>query len=344
MIDPTRGQPKYRQLRDILAQRIRGGVYPAGTMLPPERKLEELFSVSRVIVRKALAELYRKGYLERSPGNRAVVKQAGTAAEACLEMAFVSRGDYGVLDMHRLLYEALTLECHQREIRLSYVDMRHPTPEFLLKSEFAAVFITYEPGDGRRLAPLLRPMTRLIAVDDVLLDEGGSTVATDNLQCGALAAELLLEHGCKKPLFVGARHSYSYHPFAERKNGFVNALAKAGVVCGLLDVGLTAGRFHLDELCERLRANDCDGVFAYHDSLALATMDVLLGLGRKIPGEVALVGMDGLASGACAHPPLTSVAQPVEAIAKTALDEALAPEFHPRRLLLPGHLVKRESA
>ncbi len=60
--------PLYHQLMQRLAEDIERGTYPVGSKIPPEHQLEELYNVSRVTVRRALAELTAEGLLERKQG------------------------------------------------------------------------------------------------------------------------------------------------------------------------------------------------------------------------------------------------------------------------------------
>ena len=60
--------PLYHQLMQRLSADIENGVYPVGTKIPPEHELERLYQVSRVTVRRALAELTSEGMLERKQG------------------------------------------------------------------------------------------------------------------------------------------------------------------------------------------------------------------------------------------------------------------------------------
>jgi len=60
--------PLYHQLMQRLSEDIERGTYPVGSRIPPEHKLEELYKVSRVTVRRALAELTDNGLLERKQG------------------------------------------------------------------------------------------------------------------------------------------------------------------------------------------------------------------------------------------------------------------------------------
>ena len=60
--------PLYHQLMQRLSEDIEKENYPVGSRIPPEHQLEELYNVSRVTVRRALAELTAEGLLERKQG------------------------------------------------------------------------------------------------------------------------------------------------------------------------------------------------------------------------------------------------------------------------------------
>ncbi|MBR6965911.1 MAG: GntR family transcriptional regulator [Clostridia bacterium] len=60
--------PLYDQLMRRLAEDIEQGIYPVGSRILPEHELETLYNVSRVTVRRALAELTSEGLLERKQG------------------------------------------------------------------------------------------------------------------------------------------------------------------------------------------------------------------------------------------------------------------------------------
>lgn len=60
--------PLYHQLMQRIADDIEKGNYPVGSRIPPEHELEKSYEVSRVTVRRALAELTAEGLLERKQG------------------------------------------------------------------------------------------------------------------------------------------------------------------------------------------------------------------------------------------------------------------------------------
>jgi GntR family transcriptional regulator len=60
--------PLYHRLYVILRDRIAGGTYPGGSVLPSEFELTEAFSVSRITAKRALDELATEGLVERVRG------------------------------------------------------------------------------------------------------------------------------------------------------------------------------------------------------------------------------------------------------------------------------------
>jgi GntR family transcriptional regulator len=61
--------PRYHQVYLVLRQRLREGLYPADRPLPTELDLLGEFGVSRVTIRRALAEIEREGLIRRVRGS-----------------------------------------------------------------------------------------------------------------------------------------------------------------------------------------------------------------------------------------------------------------------------------
>lgn len=87
--------PLYRQLMQRIRADIASGVYPVHSRIPSEAELGETYQVSRVTVRKALAELTREGLLRRMQGKGTYVcaprlksnlRDVTSFHEACLMM------------------------------------------------------------------------------------------------------------------------------------------------------------------------------------------------------------------------------------------------------------------
>lgn len=70
MIEFRPNAPKWRQIADILKERIADGTYQVDTPLPSEHELVQEFGVARGTARKVLAKLKEEGvaYSERGLG------------------------------------------------------------------------------------------------------------------------------------------------------------------------------------------------------------------------------------------------------------------------------------
>jgi GntR family transcriptional regulator len=72
----TSHTPLYRQVENDLVAQITEGYVAVGQALPPERKLCEIYAVSRITVRRALHELERKGYVQRKQGKGTIISHS----------------------------------------------------------------------------------------------------------------------------------------------------------------------------------------------------------------------------------------------------------------------------
>ncbi|WP_371496163.1 LacI family transcriptional regulator [Kitasatospora sp. NBC_00374] len=162
-----------------------------------------------------------------------------------------------------------------------------------------------------------------------------------------LAADHLAARGCRRVVTVAGPHSLPAGQ--DRLAGFREAMARHGqpwapAVSG--DFTLHGGT----EAMTRLLAEhpDLDGVFAANDLMAQGALAVLREHGRRVPGDVAVVGFDDSSAATSAHPRLTTVRQPVEEMAERMttllLDRIEQPGERPTSVLFEPRLVVRESA
>ena len=68
--------PLYRQLTDSIGRLIRSGKVPSGTLLPSEHECSQLFGISRLTVRQAMAQLVTDGLVIRERGRGTYVRSA----------------------------------------------------------------------------------------------------------------------------------------------------------------------------------------------------------------------------------------------------------------------------
>ncbi|MCU4119070.1 winged helix-turn-helix domain-containing protein [Variovorax sp. N23] len=75
----TPGTALHRQLFVVLRDHIAQGVYPLGSLIPAEDALCAQFDVSRITVRRAVADLEQLGLVEKLPGRGTFVRAAPRA-------------------------------------------------------------------------------------------------------------------------------------------------------------------------------------------------------------------------------------------------------------------------
>jgi DNA-binding LacI/PurR family transcriptional regulator len=132
-----------------------------------------------------------------------------------------------------------------------------------------------------------------------------------------------------------------------RFRGYRDALAVAGIA----PHGTRAGDFTESGGATAMRElldthPDLDAVFVANDNMAAGALRVLRDRGRRVPGDVAVVGFDDLHIAVHTDPPLTTVRQPIRGLGTEMAQMLLAllagREANP--LILPTRLVVRGSA
>lgn len=166
----------------------------------------------------------------------------------------------------------------------------------------------------------------------------------DEEAAGALAADVFRNGGRTHPVVIGGRPDMQVSK--RRITGFSRAwgvaLAESRHAQG--DFTVAGGYRAMRELLTRNRR--VDAVFACSDRMALGALQALHEAGRRVPDEVAVVGVDGTVLGEQAQPRLTSVGAPLEALGRELgllTLEAISGE-EPRTAVFAPRVVARDSA
>jgi len=164
-------------------------------------------------------------------------------------------------------------------------------------------------------------------------------VASDNFGGGRIAAEKLIELGCRHLAFL--RTGASNPSETDRRGDGFEATCKArGVPCSSLR--LSDGEsmdlfrdFFLSHMSEgRL---DIDGLFCSTDLLAWRIQRMLAELGVQVPEDVQIIGFDGICHFGGEILYCSTIVQPVQKLAETAVDLLLSKDRSniPAMVLLP---------
>jgi LacI family transcriptional regulator len=199
------------------------------------------------------------------------------------------------------------------------------------------------------LAPLA-PRLPMVLLDRVLPDFAGPSVTSDNFSGARDATRLLLAHGHRRIGCLQGRPDSSVQE--ERLRGHQAALAEAGLE---LDVSLLSGGRHAPDAASegvetwyRSGGEAPTAILAFGNLLALGALQALRRLSLCVPNDVSLIAFDDQPWTELTAPPLTTVAQPVEALAAAAMHhlferlQSPVPGCIPSEVL-PMRLIERDS-
>jgi LacI family transcriptional regulator len=205
----------------------------------------------------------------------------------------------------------------------------------------------------RRLEEQLVPY---VLIDRKFEGLAANFVGVDDSAVGSLAANHLIEIGCRRIAHIGGPNVSTA---LGRLEGFRRELGRHGMpvsseyICMREhgdDAGEVSGYAAMHQML-RL-AEPPDGVFCYNDPTAMGAMKAILEAGLRVPEDVALVGCANVAYADFLRVPLTSVDQQSDAIGDRTAHLALGLLDHPKSdavaplktILLEPKLVVRASS
>ncbi|NSC21348.1 LacI family DNA-binding transcriptional regulator [Streptomyces albus subsp. chlorinus] len=144
-------------------------------------------------------------------------------------------------------------------------------------------------------------------------------VSADDRAAAALAVGHLRQLGHRRiGLAVGPER---FVPTRRKVEGFVRATGQERPHIRHTLFTVEGGQAAAEALLEA----GCTGLVCGSDLMALGAVRAARGRGLRVPGQVSVVGYDDSELNAFTDPPLTTVRQPVRAMAKAAVDALLEP-------------------
>jgi LacI family transcriptional regulator, gluconate utilization system Gnt-I transcriptional repressor len=174
-----------------------------------------------------------------------------------------------------------------------------------------ALIMVGSPATAAGSQMLRRAHIPVVETWDLPVDPIDAVVGLDNHAAGAAVARHFASSGRRKLAFIGGDDPRATRRWA----GFHQAAQEAGlepprrlVLARNAEAGVAAGA----ELTEH------DAAFAANDALAIGVLAGLRQLGRRVPEDIALVGLGDLQIGRLITPSLSTVRIDGEAIGQTA--------------------------
>lgn len=176
-----------------------------------------------------------------------------------------------------------------------------------------------------------------------------TTLTVDNFTGGFQATSHLLDLGHRRIFYLGGPAKLGTE--RERRRGYSEALARAGIetTTGLMLSGSYTESFGVSALPHILTGKEhATAVFCASDHMALGLMSAAHVHGVQIPGDLSVVGFDDIHLARYTTPGLTSVHQPVDEIARNAIEMLVGrmnnPAAAPESRTLPVELIIRGSS
>ncbi len=351
-------QARYRQIHQQLRNAILSGEYKPGDKLPTEKELGALHGVSRVTSAAALAELAREGLVQRLPRRGTTVTAPATHEapggspiigwiQPAIDPSFgldVLRGIERAAGYHLLIYLSGNSRAEEeRAIRQAVAAGAAGLAIFLQDGE------TY---NDEVLRLVLRRFP-LVLVDRYLRGLPCACVQSDNVAGVREAVTALIEAG-HRDICILTFPPRDTSTIEDRLDGYAQALAMAGLpldhaliyIEPRLPDDVSARGEIADDIVDRLaaymrRAPHLTAIFATNVALTLLALRAAARLGRHVPADLSIIGVDPLQNLPLPLSPITYVEQQsteIGRVAITLLQEQLA-GASPRRVTLPMRLT-----
>ncbi|MET4897075.1 LacI family DNA-binding transcriptional regulator [Sphingomonadaceae bacterium jetA1] len=230
---------------------------------------------------------------------------------------------------------------------------RPPTPDAirgLIDQRIAGLLLAPPLGESPVVWDMLREAGLPVAVVGGIAPDA-VCVGIDNARAAYDMTRHLIALGHRRIGFVHGNPDQSAS--LDRLSGFRAAVAEGDgldvrIVQGDYSYasGLRAGEALLDQ------ADPPTAIFASNDDMAAAVVSVAHRRHLDVPGDLTVAGFDDSTAATTLWPPLTTIRQPVRALATTALQLLIqdirggppAATGQPRLTLLDHHLIERDSA
>lgn len=171
-------------------------------------------------------------------------------------------------------------------------------------------------------------------------------VGIDNVACGRMAAEALVQRGYRRLAFLGGPRTAT--STQDRVAGFLGALAPYPEIkvttSYATDYSFDAGRAEMQRL---LADTPAEAYFCGDDLLAVGALSAIEEAGLSVPGDIGLIGLNDMEMARWQLIGLTTIHQPVAQIIEAAIDLVVSiietPDRPPEVRLFPCRVIERRT-
>lgn len=217
--------------------------------------------------------------------------------------------------------------------------------EVLAAEQVIGIILVPATSDDLTISQVLDLGVPIVALDRTVDDERADAVLTDNVTAAREATRHLINRGRARIGFIAGRSEI--RTGRDRLYGYQRAMEEAGY-----EPIIATGGFRMDiaqrATAELLRDNpDLDGVVIGNNLMSIGALQALKESGRRVPEDIAIVGIDDPPWAALVSPAMTAFAQPTHAMAHAAFELLISrirkERVVPREMVFQFELKIRES-
>jgi DNA-binding LacI/PurR family transcriptional regulator len=354
------------QVTEIIEQKIRNREITVGEKLPTQNELCRVFDVSIDTVLEALSNLVREGYICRrrklgtfvinsNPGINILERKNGI----CLVVCPFKKDNLGIKKTNPRMYMEEIIRGVEERVSekgafLVYTTLKEGKLSLAGEEKDIAGLIVAGVVTPGLLKIIKKSQIPFVLIGDIIqsakTDENVGVICSDDFKSTYVATKHLLDLGHKRILYIAP--SLGKYPWErEELRGYQEAHREAGVTCdknlqigaetrGLNDGGYKVMKEFLDKSIHAEPIPFTAMVYL-HDYLGIGIMQAIEERGLRIPEDISVVAVDA------ESPKLTTVVNDYEktgeAAAEVLLEKITNPDSKPKRVVVPGRLITRNS-
>lgn len=295
-------------------------------------------------------------------GPHVMARMLRTGKAGALGVVFPDNLEYAFSDPVAIeLLRGIGRECARHGVNVMIISAENPQQAIAAVNNAAVdAFLVHCYSDNNDIiAAIQRRNQPLISIDTDIAGAAG-TVVLDDLAAAKTAASHLLDCGARKfailslqatehehfgPMAASRVGAASHRVVRERLAGYHAALQAAGISPDdVVHVECDNQSEHSAKLTAEMLARhpDIDGILAMSDVIAIGALDAARDRGRKVPADIRIIGIDGIAAGERTDPPLSTVRQDTVEKGRRAAEMALG-EQDGKTVILETELLVRGS-
>ncbi|MDO5026896.1 MAG: GntR family transcriptional regulator [Tissierellia bacterium] len=350
--------PKYKQISDDLARKIRNKTYLYGDTIPTEYELATEYDVSRYTIRKALSILDEDGYIKGQKGSGTYVTYEFD--ESQIEERLRNK-TIGIITTHisEYIFPSIirgiedTLKKYNATLLLSSTDNDHniERKSIISMMEKNVDGLIIEPTKSNHYNPNLTYYHKLrqekipyimIHADYGLIDS--NQVLFDDEKAGYDATMELIKNGHRR---IATIIKYDDKQGKYRLKGYLKALEEAEIFLkdSIYIYGTHEEKKAVEDFFEDFEEGRFSAVFCYNDQIASYVLKKLSEKDLQMPWDLSITSIDNsiisqnLGISSVNHPKSDLGIKAAEWIMKSILNQ----DFKNQSYTFPGDLVIRGS-